>query len=283
MADAGMLLASRYQLDRPIAAGGVVEAWHASDLATGRPVAVRLLRTACAARVERFLASAEHAAQLCHPGIARVHAYGQAGPDEVPFLVTELVGGSSLAAVMQAGPLDPAWVLEVVCQVASALGAAHSAGLVHQDIKPGNLLLEPGGAVKLTDFGLAHGAGSPASDLYCLGLVAWECLTGSWPASGGSPEAAPGQERPPRPVLPATVPEGVAVLVADLTAADPALRPAGAPEVVTRCRELIATPLRTAEPRQASGPDASLLLDPPAPRAGPAASLIPAPRPKEPR
>ena len=283
MADAGMLLASRYQLDRRIAADGIVEAWHASDLSTGRPVAVRLLRTACAARVEPFLAAAEHAARLCHPGIERVHAYGQAGPEGTPFLVTELVGGSSLAGVMQAGPLDPAWVLELICQVASALGAAHSAGLVHQDIKPGNLLLEPGGAVKLTDFVLAPGTGSPASDLYRLGLVAWECLTGSRPPSGDSPEAAPGQECPPLPLMPATVPEGVAGLIADLTAADPALRPAGAPEVVTRCRELIAAPLRAAQPRQASSPDASLLLDPPAPRAGPATSFIPAPRPKEPR
>ena len=262
MADAGMLLASRYRLDRQIAAGGMVEAWHASDLATGRQVAVRLLQTACAASVERFLAAAEHAAQICHPGIARVHDYSQAGPEGTPFLVTELVGASSLAAVMQAGPLDPAWVLDVICQVASALGAVHSAGLVHQDIKPGNLLLEPGGAVKLTDFGLAQGAGSPGSDLYCLGLVAWECLTGPRPASCVSPEAAPGQERPSLPPLPVTVPAGVAGLVADLTAADPAARPAGAAEVVTRCKELMAVPLRAAEPR-ASCPDTTLLIDPP--------------------
>ena len=262
MADAGMLLASRYRLGRRIAAGGIVEAWHASDLVTGRPVAVRLLRTACAARVERFLAAAEHAAQICHPGIARVHDHGQAGSEGTPFLVTELVGASSLATVMQAGPLDPAWVLEVICQVASALSAAHSAGLVHQDIKPENLLLEPGGAVKLTDFGLAQGAGSPGSDLYCLGLVAWECLTGSRSASGVSPEVAPGQEHPPLPPLPATVPAGVAGLVTDLTAADPATRPASAAEVVTRCRELMAVPLRATEPRQAGCSDATLLIDP---------------------
>jgi eukaryotic-like serine/threonine-protein kinase len=261
MSDAGMLLASRYQLDRLIKAAGTVEAWHASDLATGRPVAVRLLRTSCAARVGRFLAAAEQAARISHPGIARVHDYGRAGRDGTLFLVTEPVGASSLAAVTQAGPLDPAWVLEVICQVASALGAAHSAGLVHDGIQPGNLLLEPGGAMKLTDFGLAHGAGSPGSDLYCLGLVAWECLTGPLRDSG-SPQATPSQEGLLLPPLPATVPAGIAMLVADLTAADPATRPADAAEVVTRCRELMAVPLRVAESRKASSPDASLLLDP---------------------
>jgi eukaryotic-like serine/threonine-protein kinase len=266
MADAGMLLAGRYRLERRIAAGGAGEAWRASDLTAGRPVAVRLLPTARAARVEQFLGAARRAAQVFHPGIARVHHYGQTGPEGTPFLVTELVGASSLAAVMQAGPLDPAWVLEVICQVASALGAAHSAGLVHQDIKPQTLLLAPGGAVKLTDFGLVQGAGSPGSDLYGLGLVAWECLTGPRPASGAPPDVAPGQARPPLPPLPATVPAGIAGLAADLTAADPAARPASAAEVVTRCGELMAVPLRHAEPRQASSSDATLLLDPPAQR-----------------
>jgi serine/threonine-protein kinase len=266
MGDAGMLLASRYRLEWRIAADGTGEAWRAADLAAGRPVAVRLLRTACAARVELFLAAARRAAQVLHPGIARVHDYGQASPDGTAFLVTEQVGASSLAAVMQGGPLDPAWVLEVICQVTSALSAAHSAGLAHQDIRPGNLLLAPGGTVKLTDFGLAQGADSHASDLYSLGLVAWGCLTGAPPASGASPEAAPGQERPPLPPLPATVPAGVAGLAADLTADDPAMRPADAAEVVTRCRELMAVPMRAAQARQADCPDTTLLLDPPAQR-----------------
>jgi eukaryotic-like serine/threonine-protein kinase len=265
MADAGSLVASRYWLERRIVAGGTVEAWRAADLTTGRPVAVRLLRTACAACVERFLAAAEHAAQVCHPGIARIHDYGQADSPGSPFLVTELVGASSLAAVMQAGPLEPAWVLELICQVTSALGAAHSAGLMHQDINPGNLLLAPGGAVKLTGFGLAQGAGSPGSDLYSLGLVAWGCLTGSLPASGASLEVAPGQEsRPLLPAMPATVPAGIAGLAADLLATGPAARPASVAEVVTRCRELMAVPMRVAEPRQANCSPTTLLLDPPA-------------------
>lgn len=254
MADAGSLVASRYRLERRIVAGGIAETWRAADLTNGRPVAVSLLRTASAARAERFLAAAEHAAQVCHPGIARIHDYGQADPPGSPFLVTEVVDASSVAAVMQAGPLDPAWVVELICQVTSALGAAHSAGLVHQDINPGSLLLAPGGAVKLTGFGLAQGASGPGSDLYSLGLVAWGCLTGSLPASGALPP------------MPATVPAGIAGLAADLLATDQAARPARVAEVVTRCRELMAVPMRVAEPRQANCSPATLLLDPPTQR-----------------
>ena len=247
MADVGNLVAGRYWLEQRMVAGGIAEAWRAADQATGRSVAVRLLRAGCAARAERFLAAAEHAAQVCHPGIARVHDYGQADSPGSAFLVTELVGGSSVAAVMQAGPLDPAWVLDLICQVTSALGAAHSVGLAHHDISPGTLLLAPGGTVKLTGFGLAQGTGSPGSDLSCLGLVAWACLTGSPPVPGASPELAPGQESRPLPLMPATVPVGVAGLVADLMAAGLEARPVSAAEVVTRSRDLMAVPMRAGQ------------------------------------
>jgi serine/threonine-protein kinase len=230
-----------------MAAAGIAEAWRAADQATGRPVVVRLLRAGCAVGAARFLAAAEHAAQVCHPGIARIHDYGQADSPGSAFLVTELVGGSSVAAIMQAGPLDPTWVLDLICQATSALGAAHSAGLAHHDISPGTLLLAPGGTVKLTGYGLAQGAGSPASDLSCLGLVAWACLTGSPPVPGATPEPAPGQESRPLPPMPATVPVGVELLVADLMAAGPEARPVNAAEVVTRSRDLMAVPMRTAQ------------------------------------
>jgi serine/threonine-protein kinase len=264
VAEAGRALAGRYWRTRRIAAGGIADGWQACDLATGRPVAVWLLRAGCAGGAERFLAAARRAAQVRHPGIARVQDYGQANGS--PFLVTEPVGAASLSAVMQAGPLDPAWVLEVICQVASAVGAAHDAGLVHHDIEPGSLLLAPGGAVKLTGFGLAPGTGSPGGDLYALGLVAWACLTGAPPASGAPPDMAPGHDGRPLPPLAATVPASIAGLAADLTAADPAARPASAAEVVARCRDLMAAPMRIAEPRRPGGRHATLLLDPPAPR-----------------
>jgi serine/threonine protein kinase len=266
MSEAESLVASRYWPERRIAAGGIAEEWRACDLATGRPVALRLLRTARAASVERFLDAARRAAQVFHPGVVRVLDYGKAGPEGPPYLVTELVGTSTLATVMRAGPLDPAWVLELIGQVASALDAAHGAGLVHHDISPGNLLLVPGGAVKLTGFGLALGAGSSGSDLSCLGLVARACLTGSPPVPGASPELAPRQGRRPLPALPATVPAGVAGLVADLMAAGPAARPVSVAEVITRCRDLMAVPMRVAQVRQAGSSRGTLLLDPPAQR-----------------
>lgn len=177
--------------------------------------------------------------------------------------MTELVGTSSLATVMRAGPLDPSWVLEFIGQVASALGAAHRAGL-HQGISPGNLLLAPGGAVKLSGFGLVLGADSSRSDLSCLGLVAWECLIGSAPVLGTSLELAPRQKKRPMPSLPATVPGGVAELVVDLMAAGSAARPVSVAEVVTRCQGLRAVPMRVTQMRQAGSSPGTLLLDPPA-------------------
>ncbi len=246
MADAGSLVARRYRLEQRMAAHGISESWRAVDQATGRQVTVRLLRAACAACAVRFLAAAEHAAQVCHPGIARIHDYGQADSPGSAFVVTELVGGSSVAAVMQAGPLDPPWVLDLICQVTSALDAAHSAGLAHHDISPGTLLLAPGGTVKLTGFGPAQAAGSPGSDLSCLGLVAWACLTGSPPAPDASPELAPGPESRILSPMPVTVPADVAGLVADMMAAGPQARPVSAAEVVARSRDLMAVPMRAA-------------------------------------
>jgi len=161
--DTRVLLAGRYRLDEQIAVGGSGQVWRAADTVLGRAVAVKLLRPEYAGHAEtlaRFRGEARHAAQLAHPGIVRVYDYGLAGPEGAPFLVMELVDGPSLAAVMARGPLAPSWVLDMIAQVAAALAAAHAAGLVHRDIKPGNLLVAPDGTVKITDFGIAHAAGS---------------------------------------------------------------------------------------------------------------------------
>src|SRR5262249_30786813 len=192
----GTLVASRYRLERRVATGETGEVWRAFDLTLGRPVALRLLRYEHAADARRFLAAAGRAARLRHPGVVQVYDYGQFEAENIPYLVTEPAGVTSLATVMGTGPLEPAWVLSMIGEVASALNAAHTLGLVHQHIDPRNLLLVPGGAVKLTDFGSPHAAeppasapgylapermpgipGTPASDLYSLGAVAWECLT----------------------------------------------------------------------------------------------------------
>ncbi|HEX9041535.1 MAG TPA: serine/threonine-protein kinase [Trebonia sp.] len=271
----GTLIASRYRLQGRALSGAIGEVWQAYDLLLGRPVTLRLLRRDRAGDAGRFLAVARRATQLRHPGIVQVYDYGQAGTESIPFLVTEPVGGTTLATVMPAGPLEPAWVLGVIGQVTSALDTAHTAGLVHQDISPGTILLAPGGAVKLTDFGSSHVAGAttggpgylaperlrgspamPASDLYSLGVVAWECLVRTslrTELEGGGL---------PLPRLPAVVSSGVASLVADLTAVDPADRPASAAQVTERVGELLAVPLRSDEPRQADSPLVQLAVAP---------------------
>ena len=272
----GVLLAGRYRLQDRIAAGGAGEVWRAADAVLGRAVAVKLLRPEYAGNGEmlaRFRAEARYAALVCHPGVVPVYDYGPVGPVGAPFLVMELVDGPSLAEVAACGPLEPAWVLDVAGQVAAGLAAAHAQGLVHRDIKPANLLLAPGGTVKITDFGIASAAGSAsltlagtlpgtpgylaperaagapataASDLYSLGVVAWECLAGAPPFTGTPLEIALAHADRVMPPLPAAIPRGVADLVAELTAKDPAARPASAASVAARADQLRAAITGTA-------------------------------------
>jgi eukaryotic-like serine/threonine-protein kinase len=262
------LLAGRYRLECQIAAGGVGEVWRAEDTVLTRPVAVKLLRAEFAGHAEmqeRFRAEARHAGALSHPAIARVYDYGDPVPPHPAFLVMELVDGPSLAAVLTAGPIGAAQTMDVVAQVASGLQTAHAAALVHRDIKPGNLLLAADGQVKITDFGIAHVAGSvpvtstgivmgtpayiapervsgasatPASDLYSLGVVAYECLAGTAPFTGKPLEVAVAHRDLPLPPFPHAVPAEVARLVGELTAKDPAARPASAEKVAARADRL---------------------------------------------
>jgi hypothetical protein len=252
------LLAGRYRLDSPIASGGVGEVWRAFDLVLHRPVAVKLLRSEYAGQrqaLDRFRAEARQAGSVSHPAVAQIYDYGESGDTETPYLVMELVDGPSLADVLDAGPLDPGSTMDVLAQAAAGLQAAHAAGLVHRDVKPGNLLIGPGGQVKITDFGIAYAAGSlpitrtgmvigtpcylapergaggqasPASDLYSLGIVGYECLSGEPPFRGMPFEVAGAHQHRELPPLPASVPAGAARLIAELTAKDPANRPASA-------------------------------------------------------
>ncbi len=257
------------------------QVWLAADQVLGRLVAVKLLRPEYAEHpetLERFRAEARHAGVLNHPHIAQVYDYGPfhhargavfpgdcPGPFREPYLVMEYVDGPSLAEVIERGTLSADFTCDVMAQAASGLDAAHRAGLVHRDIKPGNLLLTCDGRVKVTDFGIAHAAGSapitapgivmgtslymaperiaggpgtPASDLYSLGIVMWECLLGQPPFRGTSPDVMAAHLHQALPPLPAWVPAPVCELVARLTAKDPAYRLSDAGLLAAQLRSL---------------------------------------------
>jgi hypothetical protein len=252
-----VVLAGRFRLERRIGSGSVGEVWRAVDLSVGAPVAVKVLRSEPPWPPEtltRFRAGARHAGSVSHPGIARVYHYDDGDPPVPPYLVTELVMGPSLARVLARGRLEPARAMDLIGQAAAALSAAHEAGLVHGGITPANLLIAPGGEVKITDFGVSAAAsaalaptgamaGPPdylapecaaglpatrASDLYSLGVVGYECLDGLPPFHGSPQEVTTAHRDYPLPPLPAGVPGTVATFVAKLAAKDPRDRPTSA-------------------------------------------------------
>jgi hypothetical protein len=278
-------LGDRYELHQLIAAGGMGQVWRGEDLALQRPVAVKVLRseyTGDPTFLARFRAEAQNAASLSHPNIAAVFDYGevtaQDGTGEtLAYLVMELVAGEPLSALLaRVGALDTRTTLSVLRQTGFALGEAHRAGMVHRDVKPGNILVCPDGHVKITDFGIAWSARSvaltrtgqvigtpqylspeqaegklatPASDVYGLGLIGYECLSGRPAFEGDNPVTiALKQVRQDPDPLPDELPVPVRTLIGRALSKDPAARfPDGAAfEDVEAGREIPPAPVTRA-------------------------------------
>ncbi len=210
-----------YELRSLIGGGGTGEVYRAYDTTRGRTVAVKLLRKKLAAELgfrERFGREARIAAQLRDPHVVPVHDFGEI--DGVLFIDMRLVSGGSLKDLLRTqGALEPARAASIAAQVAAALDAAHADGLVHGDVKPGNVLLTPRDFAYLVDFGLTYTRGSyayrapegvsggrvgPRGDIYSLASVLYECLTGQTPFESAEPRelmSAHMYSPPPRPSI----------------------------------------------------------------------------------
>ncbi len=254
---AGRILGGRYQLTGRIAAGGMAEVWEARDSVLGRPVAVKLLYphlAVDASLVQRFRAEAVAAARLHHPSIVSIYDTISEGGTEA--IVMELIRGRTLRTFLdERGPLDPADAVDIGAEVADALHAAHCAGVVHRDVKPANILLCDDDRVMVTDFGIAkiyddtdltqtgimlgsvkylspeQVESDPVdgrSDIYSLGIVLYEGLTGVPPFTGDSAASMAlarlhTRPAPPRQLRP-TIPPTLEAVILRCLALDPADR-----------------------------------------------------------
>jgi eukaryotic-like serine/threonine-protein kinase len=262
----GERLGGRYRLEHRIGAGGMGEVWRAVDELLGRVVAVKVMLPRLMSEygfAQRFLAEAQAMASVNHPGVVGIHDYHSEG--DTAFLVMDYVQGESLSQLLaRYGRLSPEYTMNLVGQAADALRAVHERGIVHRDVKPANLLIRPGGAAVLTDFGIARaptGTGltltgavigtptylapeqvlgqpaTPPSDLYSLGLVAYECLAGHRPFDADSPVAmALRRIREAPPTLAGHVPPAVRAVVDRALVADPAGRWRSAAELAGAAR-----------------------------------------------
>jgi eukaryotic-like serine/threonine-protein kinase len=272
----------RYELQRKVARGGMADVFLSRDLLLDRPVALKVLFPEFASDpsfVQRFRREAQSAARLTHPNVVSVFDWGQEGTTY--FIVMEYVEGRSLAQVLkESGRMDPDRAATVAADVADALAFAHEHGVVHRDVKPGNVLVTNGGHVKVADFGIARavstvenltqtgtvmgtatyfspeqargGAVDPRSDVYSLGVVLYEMLTGTPPFTGDNPVSVAYKHVQELPVPPRRlredIPEGLEAIVLKAINKNPDNRYATATEMRADLRRYLAGRPVLAEP-----------------------------------
>ena len=265
----GDVLGGRYELTDRIAAGGMGEVWKATDQVLGRTVALKLLKDGLTDEIgftERFRNEARLSAALTHGNVAQVYDYGE--DDGTAYLVMEYVPGMPLSKIIaENAPISAADTAGLLAQAASALQAAHRSGLIHRDVKPANMLVTADGIVKLTDFGIARAIGSAAMtktgevmgtaqylapeaalghevtglvDVYALGIIAYEMVTGRRPFESDSPVTlalAHVNQTPPQ--MPQEVPPPVRAIILATLEKNPALRPDSAAEFSRALRQAV--------------------------------------------
>jgi eukaryotic-like serine/threonine-protein kinase len=302
----GRLLDGRYRLGGLLGVGGVAEVYRAQDERLERGVAVKLFRGDVANQLHRHEDEMRTLARLNHPSLVTVFDAGIDEMTQQPYLVMELVEGSTLSDQLRMGPLDPLRTAEIGAEVADALAYVHGQGLVHRDVKPANVLIATGGRVHLADFGIARLVDSahvtqagdvlgtpsyfapeqvtgepvgPPADVYALGLVLLECLTGRREYDGASLEVAMARLNR-QPQVPANLPAGWRDVLIGMTARQPSSRLSAA-QVAERLRRIAAGDDRTAAMSIPPPDQATMVLPmatavmPPVPAAAPMAPAPP--------
>ena len=269
----GVVVDSRYRLLSRLGSGGMAEVWAAEDTELGRQVALKLLHSRLAADqdfVERFRREASAAAGLQHPNVVSVYDRGES--QGTYYIAMEYLRGSSLKDLVRRGPLEPRYAVELVVQVLKAARFAHRNGIIHRDLKPHNVMLDDEGRVKVTDFGIARAGASDmtetgsvmgtaqylspeqaqghavtaSSDLYSIGVMLFELLTGRVPFEGESPVTIALRhvsEAPPAPSqLNPAVPPALDAVVLRALAKEPRERFADADEFVAALTAAVTAP-----------------------------------------